>query len=110
MSAPNPHTRPTKPQRGRLVLKPSDIDSHELEAIKAELADLRAAHNDLVWKINAQGRWLNTFAQVFRKTLQHAPWRYCAWVLPLPLPPFEEHGELAYLQLKDAKPMQRGES
>jgi len=48
MSAPNPHTRPTKPQRGRLVLKPSDIDSHELEAIKAELADLRAAHNDLV--------------------------------------------------------------
>lgn len=110
MTTPEEIARNAKPAKraGRLVLKPSDIDSHELEAIKLELAELRAAHNDLVWKINAQGRWLNTFAQVFRKTLQYAPWRYCAWVLPLPLPPFEEHGELAYLTQKDATPMKRG--
>jgi hypothetical protein len=52
---------------------------------------------------------LDKFAQIFRKTLKYAPWRYCAWVLPLPLPPFEEHKELPYLEMKDAKPMQRGE-
>jgi hypothetical protein len=105
-------TRPSTPtgkkRAGRLVLKPSDIDSNDVEMLKQELADLRAAHNDLVWKINAQGRWLNAFAQVFRKTLKYAPWRYCAWVLPLPLPPFEEHGELPYLHQKDATPMKRG--
>jgi hypothetical protein len=98
-----------KRRPGRVVLKPSDIDSHDMEIIKQELADLRAAHNDLVWHINAQGRWLDKFAQIFRKTLKYAPWRYCAWVLPLPLPPFEEHKELPYLEMKDAKPMQRGE-
>ena len=93
-----------RPRKGRIVTKPSDIDERELDAVRRELAELRAAHNDLVWKINAQGRWLNEFGSVFRKTLRLAPWRYCAWVLPLPLPPFEEHGALAYLTLKDAKP------
>lgn len=107
--SPADRSRPTarltsRPRKGRLVLKPSDLDEEQLDAIRRELADLRAAHNDLVWKINAQGRWLNSFAEVFRKTLKYAPWRYCAWILPLPLPPFEEHEALSYLQQKDARP------
>lgn len=99
-----PTTVEAKRRKGRLVLKPSDLDEEQLDSIRRELADLRAAHNDLVWKINAQGRWLHEFASVFRKTIKYAPWRYCAWILPLPLPPFEEHSELKYLQQKDAKP------
>jgi hypothetical protein len=99
-----PDSRPVQRRKGRLVLKPSDIDARELDALRQELADLRAAHNDLVWMLNRQSRWVEQFAIAMRKTLKYAPWRFCAWILPLPLPPFENREELPYLQQRDAKP------
>ena len=97
-------SRPAPKRRGRMVLKPSDIDARELDALRAEVAELRAAHNDLVWVLNRQTRWVEQFAIAMRKVLKYAPWRYCAWILPLPIPPFENREELAYLHQRDAKP------
>lgn len=105
MTTPEQAAAASRPARkGRLVLKPSDIDARELDALRTEVADLRAAHNDLVAVLNGQSRWVEQFAVAMRKTLEHAPWRYCAWILPLPIPPFQNREELPYLQHRDAKP------
>jgi hypothetical protein len=105
MTIPDPATsRPTKVRKGRLVLKPSDVDAKELEALRAEVADLRAAHNDLVWALNRHSLWIQQFAVAMGRVLKYAPWRWCAWILPLPIPPYENREDLSYLKLKDAKP------
>lgn len=100
---PPSEDRPAR-RKGRLVLKPSDLDERELDVLRRELADLRAAHNDLVFQLNRQSRWVEQFVKSMRVTLDYAPWRWCAWILPLPIPSYEDREELPYLTRKDAKP------
>lgn len=98
MNTPNP-------RKGRIVLKPSDVDQKELEELRRQIQELRVAHNDLVWTLNRQTRWIEQFNNGMRRTFDYAVWRFCAWILPLPLPPYEHREEIPYLQLRDAKPM-----